>query len=168
MGWGIVIAFLGLKVSALSFAVILHVVARGFIQPETMQASIAGYGRDVSVEDVPDLYHQGFAAGQLALHKRNIEVEVLVVELVYYLAADERAQFFEVYHKTGFGIGFSFYGYDKVEIMAVPVLIGAGTEYFGILFGAPGRIIQFMGGVEMFFATDVDHGCKYNQDLGGF
>lgn len=125
-----------------------------------MQASVTGYGRYVGAEDVPDLYHQGFATGQLALHKRDIEVEVLVVELVYYLVADERAQLFEVYHKTGFGIWFTFYGYNKVEIMAVPVLIGAGTEYFGILFGAPGRIVQFMGGVEMFFATDVDHGAN--------
>ena len=108
-------------------------------------------------QDLPDLDHEGFAAGEFSLHEIDIHVQVFVIELVDYFLPDHGAELFEINHKSGFGIRFSFYRHDQLKIMAMTVLVGAWAKDLNILFFGPRRIIELVSCVEVFFAGDVDH-----------
>ena len=48
----------------------------------------------------------------------------------------------------------------------MPVLIGAWTEDFHILFPCPLRVIQLVGCIEVFFAGDVEHRFLFYANIG--
>jgi len=39
----------------------------------------------------------------------------------------------------------------------VPVLVRTGAKYFLILLYRPTGVVQFVGGIKMFFSANVDH-----------
>ena len=108
-------------------------------------------------KDTPDFNNEILTAGELVLHEIDIEIEVFVIELVGDLLSNQSAQLLQIHDKSGLRIRSAFYGHNKVEIVPMPVLIGARAEYFRVPFLAPGRIMKLMGSVEMFLAGYVDH-----------
>lgn len=122
-----------------------------------MQRSIACNGRDLGVQDLPDLHDQVLTAGQLTLHKIDVYVEIFVIELVYHFPANEGAEALEVHHEACLRVWMTLYGGYKLEIVAMPVFVGTGAKYLRVLLGCPLRIVELVGGVKMFFTGDVDH-----------
>jgi hypothetical protein len=48
----------------------------------------------------------------------------------------------------------------------MPMLIGAFAKHFLILFPCPTRVVQFMGGIEMFYPGNINHGETENFGKG--
>lgn len=122
-----------------------------------MQCAVACNGWDPLVQNPPDLYDEGLAAGQLALHKIHVHVEVFVVELLDNLLADEGAKALQVHHEACLRIGMALDRGNELKIVAMPVFVGTGAKYLHVLFRCPLRVVKFVGGVKMFLAGDVDH-----------
>ena len=112
---------------------------------------------EVCVQDAPDLDDEIFAAGQFTGHEVDVEVQVLMVELVDHFLPDEGAQLLQVYHKAGLGVWFALHGDDEFEVVAVPIIVCAGAKDLCIPLWRPLGIVELVGGVEVFFAADVDH-----------
>lgn len=83
-----------------------------------------------------------------------------MIEFVDNFQPNECTEFFEVDHKTGLGVGVSLHGDDKVEVVAMPVVVGAGSEYLKVLFPRPRRIVQLVCCVKVFLAADVYHAAN--------
>ena len=94
------------------FTKIFNIISWRLIKPDSMQASKAGYRWHMFIEDSPDLHNQVLSAGQFASHKVNVNVQVPVVEFFDDLAADQRAQFFEINYEPRKRIGSTPDGYD--------------------------------------------------------
>lgn len=112
---------------------------------------------DLRSQYLPNFNGEGFAAGKFVLQKVHIEVEVLVIQFFDDFIANEGAQLLEIDHEAGVGIWFPFYSNDHFEIVTVPVLVRTGTKYLLVFLFRPGRVVELMRGVEVFFAADVDH-----------
>ena len=130
-----------------------------------MQLPITGNRRQPVGKYLPDFDDQRFAARQLSLHEVDIQVEILVVEFVDHFTPDESAEFFQIHNKSRQWVWLALDGYDQVKIVAMPVFIGAGPEYFGIFLWRPGGIVQLMRGVEMLLAADVDHALNFDVNI---
>lgn len=122
-----------------------------------MQLAVTADGWYLWRQYLPYFHNQCLATRQFVLHEIDVEVEVLVVELVGHLEANQGAEFFEVYDKTCFGVGLSAHGNDQVKVVAMPVLVGAGAKDFEILFFRPRRVVQLVRCVEMLFPAYVYH-----------
>lgn len=136
---------------------IFHIVPRGFVQANAVEFSRLCYRGQVRCQDFPHLNHQVLAAGQFALHKVHIQVNVLMVQFIDHLPPDHGAQLLKVNNEAGIGIRIAFYRHNEVKIMPVPVFIRTGAEHLAVFFLAPGGIVEFVGGVEMFFSGNVEH-----------
>ena len=130
-----------------------------------MQLPITGNRRQPVGKYLPDFDDQRFAARQLSLHKVDIKIEILVIEFVDHFAPDESAEFFEIYDKARQRVWLALDGYDQVKVVAMPVFIGTGPEYFSIFLWRPGGIVQLMRGVEMLLAADVDHALNFDVNI---
>lgn len=96
-----------------------------------------GKGREGFVEAFPDLHDQDFAACHFALHEGYIEVDVFVVQLLNNVPLYDIAQHLQIDYKACVGIGFAFHGYDQLEIVAVPVVVGTRPKNFLVPFVRP-------------------------------
>src|SRR5690606_5280462 len=94
-------------------------------------------------------------------------VKVFMVDLVDDQSSDQGTQLLQIDHKASLRIRKALHCHDELEVMAMPVDIGARSEYLEILFVRPVRVPKLVGGVEVFFAGDVNHRLlKFAAKLG--
>jgi hypothetical protein len=122
-----------------------------------MQFSEAGNGRQVPLKDPPDLNGKVLTTGKFALHKININIQILVIQFIDHLGANQGAEALQIDHKAGFRVRRSLNGYDELKIVAMPVFIRAGAKDFSIPFFRPLRVVELVGGVKVFFSGNVEH-----------
>ena len=122
-----------------------------------MKGTIFADPRYFRGKDFPYFHNQGLATGQLALHEVHVQVKVFVVQLFYYFPTDQRAQLLKVDNKTGIGVWLAFYRNNQIEVVAMPVFVGAWPKNLNVLPFRPGRVIQLVCRIEMLFSTYVDH-----------
>lgn len=80
-----------------------------------------------------------------------------MVEVVDNFGTDEGTQFLEIDDEACFRVWIPSHGDDKVEVVAVPVLVGTGAKYFEVFLLRPGRVIQLVRCVKVLFSAYVDH-----------
>jgi hypothetical protein len=141
----------------LLFPKILYIIAGGFVEAQAVQLAIGGECANGLLQDVPDLQDEVFAAGHFSLHEIYIFVEVFMVQLIDYFLANQGAELFKIYHEACFGIGLSFHRYNQLEIMPMPVYIGARAEHLCVLLRGPVGVIQLVSCIKMFFPANVYH-----------
>src|SRR5690606_39040156 len=107
--------------SNLLLAIVLNIITWSFIKTEAVELTELCNGRQVPAQNLPDFHDERFTAAQLSGHKVNISIEVLVIELFDHLIADQRAEFFEIDHKTRFRVGVAFDRYNEFKIVPMPV-----------------------------------------------
>src|SRR6218665_2630013 len=130
-----------------------------------MQLPKACNGRQPAGQYLPYFDNQRFTACQLPFHEVDIEVEVLVVELIDHFPPDQSAELFQIHHKARQRIWLALDCHNEVEIVPMPVFICTRSEYFNILLGRPGGIVQLMRGIEMLLAADVDHAFNFDVNI---
>ncbi len=117
-----------------------------------MKFAAVSHIRQVLLKDSPDLENEIFTTRQFPLHEINVYVQVFVVEFLDDFLADHRTELLEIRHKAGIRIGHPLDGNNQVEIVTMPVLVCTWPKYRLILFFCPGRIVELMSGVKMFFS----------------
>ena len=110
------------------------------------------------LEFVPDTQYQVLDGGHLALHEVHVEIEVAVIQLFDHPVFDDRTQVFRIHDEACVRTGYALDRDEKLEVVTVPVLVGALAENLVVLLFAPGRIVQFVCGVEMLDTRKINHG----------
>src|SRR5690606_3968295 len=122
-----------------------------------MEFAILGNGRKFLIQDFPYLHNKVLTTGQLALHKINIEIDILVIKLIDHFCTNKCTQSLQINNKPCFRVGCTLHRNNQIKIMAMPVIIGTWAKNFNILLLRPYRVIQLMRCVEVFFTGDVEH-----------
>src|SRR5438034_376975 len=83
-----------------------------------------------------------------------IEIKIFMIKFFNNLSPDHFRQEFKVYYIACFLVGFAGYLYLHFIIMPMIIRQGAFAKNFLIPGIIPGRIIQAMGGIKMFFSEN--------------
>jgi futalosine nucleosidase len=106
---------------------------------------------------LPDGNGQVFGRTHFALHKRHIQVQVLMIQLFYNMLINNLAQLFYIEHKTRIVAGLAFDCDIQLVIMTMPVGISAFAKNGFVLCCVPVGVIKFMGGVKMLNTGQIHH-----------
>jgi len=139
---------------AILFPKVFYVDTGRFVEFQAVKADACWH---IGLQLRPDTLDEVFDGAHLSGHKRHIQVQVFVVQLVNHFLLDYLAQFLYIVHKPGIGVRVSFDGDMQFKIMPVPVFIRATAEHFLIFLPAPGWVKEFMCRVKMFYSRDVHH-----------
>ena len=103
-------------------------------------------------DDVADVLGSGIEIAELLC----VEVEIFVVEALFYLFLDEVFQVFEIDEVACFRIDFTADFYLQFVIVAVVVGVVAQAENLPVLFVRPGGVVQAMRCIEVGFTENGD------------
>ncbi len=137
-----------------SFTEILDIYSWSLDQTKTMKFDTFGH---VGLQLLPDAGHKDLDGTHLSLHEIYIQIEVPVIKLIDDMSVHDRPQLFYIEYEAGFGIGNALDRDIQLEIMPVPVLIGASPKHLFVLLPAPAGIIKLVCGIEVFDSCEVDH-----------
>lgn len=137
-----------------SFTEILDIYPRRLDQTKTVEFDTF---RHMGLQLLPDAGDENFDGTHLPLHEIDIQIEVPVVKLIDDMPVHDRPQLFHIEYETGFGIGYTLDRDIQLEIMPVPMLIGASPEHLFVLLPAPAGIIELVCGIEVFDSCEIDH-----------
>lgn len=101
---------------------------------------------------IPDADRQILNGCHFAVHEGYIQIDVPMVKHFNNVFLYDLLEHFQVDHKPGIRIGIALNCNIQVEIMTVPVFVGAFAKNSVIFLLAPAWIIKFVSCVEMLFS----------------
>jgi hypothetical protein len=116
--------------------------------------------RQQRFQTAPDRYCKIFGAWQNAFHKVNVEIQISMVKRFANLPLYDLAEFFGIDKKSGIRIYFPLDGNYQLVVMTMPVVVGTLAENFTVFLSAPRRVREFMRGIKMLVAAEINHLVK--------
>ena len=105
---------------------------------------------------LPDYHGNIFGRGVQCLEFFGVQIQVAVVVAVQHLALNEVAQALQVVHIARVGVYGTGQAYRQVVVVAMVVRVIALAKNQLIVVVAPRRIVQAVGGVEVFGAANCN------------
>lgn len=129
-----------------------------FKQLDRVKCSVFANRRHIILKFVKKGLCKIFGRGNDPFEKIHVEIQVFVITFCDDAIPDHMLQFSEVHNITRFRIGLTCNGHFYLVIVPMPVRMIAWSESSLVPLRTFIRIMEPVGGSEVFFAGDVYHG----------
>ncbi len=105
-------------------------------------------------QDLPDDQRDIFRRWNEIAEFYRIDIQVFVVEAVFYFLFDQIGKPAQVDHHARIRVDFTRNLYFQFVVVPMVIRVVAQAEHFFVALVRPGRVVQAVGGVEMGFAKN--------------